>query len=128
MKRCSRTMSTVPIMVDRYPAAIKAFYFEPDPDRPELALGVDVLAPEGYGEIIGGGQRIHDLRPAAEAPGRARSSAMKRSNGIWICANMAPSRTAASAWASNAASPGSAALSMSAKRSRIPRMLYRTRP
>jgi len=50
-----------PVMVDRYPAQIKAFYFQPDPVRPELALGVDVLAPEGYGEIIGGGQRIHDL-------------------------------------------------------------------
>jgi asparaginyl-tRNA synthetase len=49
-----------PLMVDRYPAAIKAFYMQPDPDRPEVALGVDVLAPEGYGEIIGGGQRIHD--------------------------------------------------------------------
>src|ERR1035437_9401612 len=49
-----------PVMVDRYPTAIKAFYFEPDPDRPDVALGVDVLAPEGYGEIIGGGQRIHD--------------------------------------------------------------------
>jgi asparaginyl-tRNA synthetase len=50
-----------PLMVDRYPTEIKAFYFQPDPERPELALGVDVLAPEGYGEIIGGGQRIHDL-------------------------------------------------------------------
>jgi asparaginyl-tRNA synthetase len=50
-----------PVMVDRYPAQVKAFYFEPDPDRPEVALGVDVLAPEGYGEIIGGGQRIHNL-------------------------------------------------------------------
>jgi len=50
-----------PLMVDRYPAQVKAFYFEPDADRPELALGVDVIAPEGYGEIIGGGQRIHDL-------------------------------------------------------------------
>jgi asparaginyl-tRNA synthetase len=50
-----------PLMVDRYPTAIKAFYFQPDSERPELALGVDVLAPEGYGEIIGGGQRIHDL-------------------------------------------------------------------
>jgi asparaginyl-tRNA synthetase len=50
-----------PVMVDRYPTAIKAFYMQPDPERPELALGVDVLAPEGYGEIIGGGQRIHDL-------------------------------------------------------------------
>jgi asparaginyl-tRNA synthetase len=50
-----------PLMVDRYPAQVKAFYFEPDSERPELALGVDVIAPEGYGEIIGGGQRIHDL-------------------------------------------------------------------
>jgi asparaginyl-tRNA synthetase len=49
-----------PMMVDRFPSAIKAFYMAPDPDRPEVALGVDVLAPEGYGEIIGGGQRIHD--------------------------------------------------------------------
>jgi asparaginyl-tRNA synthetase len=50
-----------PLMVDRYPTAVKAFYMQPDPERPEVALGVDVLAPEGYGEIIGGGQRIHDL-------------------------------------------------------------------
>jgi len=50
-----------PLMVDQYPTAIKAFYMQPDPERPEVALGVDVLAPEGYGEIIGGGQRIHDL-------------------------------------------------------------------
>jgi asparaginyl-tRNA synthetase len=50
-----------PLMVDRYPTAIKAFYMQPDPERAEVALGVDVLAPEGYGEIIGGGQRIHDL-------------------------------------------------------------------
>jgi len=49
-----------PIMVDRFPTAIKAFYMAPDPARLEVALGVDVLAPEGYGEIIGGGQRIHD--------------------------------------------------------------------
>jgi len=50
-----------PILVDRYPTAIKAFYMQPDPERPEVALGVDVLAPEGHGEIIGGGQRIHGL-------------------------------------------------------------------
>jgi len=47
-----------PLMVHRYPAAVKAFYMEPDPQRPEAALCVDVLAPEGYGEIIGGSQRI----------------------------------------------------------------------
>jgi asparaginyl-tRNA synthetase len=50
-----------PVMVHRYPAAVKAFYMKPDPARPELALGVDVLAPEGYGEIIGGGERLADL-------------------------------------------------------------------
>jgi asparaginyl-tRNA synthetase len=47
-----------PVMVHRYPARVKAFYMEPDPQRPELALCVDVLAPEGYGEIIGGSQRM----------------------------------------------------------------------
>jgi asparaginyl-tRNA synthetase len=50
-----------PVMVNRYPSAVKAFYMKPDPLRPELALGVDVLAPEGYGEIIGGGERLADL-------------------------------------------------------------------
>jgi asparaginyl-tRNA synthetase len=48
----------LPVMVHRYPASVKAFYMEPDPQRPELALCVDVLAPEGYGEIIGGSQRM----------------------------------------------------------------------
>ncbi|HEY0591615.1 MAG TPA: asparagine--tRNA ligase, partial [Thermoanaerobaculia bacterium] len=49
-----------PVIVSRYPAAIKAFYMQPDPEDPALALGMDMLAPEGYGEIIGGSQRIHD--------------------------------------------------------------------
>ncbi|MGH9512008.1 MAG: asparagine--tRNA ligase [Terriglobales bacterium] len=47
-----------PVMVHRYPAKVKAFYMEPDPERLDLALCVDVLAPEGYGEIIGGSQRM----------------------------------------------------------------------
>ena len=51
----------LPVCVTHFPAAIKAFYMQPDADRPDLALGVDVLASEGYGEIVGGGQRIHDL-------------------------------------------------------------------
>lgn len=51
-----------PVIVHRYPAALKAFYMQPDQARPDLALCMDVLAPEGYGEIIGGGQRIHDLQ------------------------------------------------------------------
>ncbi|HSM93158.1 MAG TPA: asparagine--tRNA ligase [Anaeromyxobacteraceae bacterium] len=50
-----------PVMVHRYPAAMKAFYFKRDPADPRVALGCDVLAPEGYGEIIGGGQREDDL-------------------------------------------------------------------
>jgi asparaginyl-tRNA synthetase len=50
-----------PVMIHRYPAAVKAFYMKADPARPELVLCVDVLAPEGYGEVIGGGQRAEDL-------------------------------------------------------------------
>ena len=50
-----------PVMVHHYPAAVKAFYMERDPERAELALGVDVLAPEGYGEVIGGGERATSL-------------------------------------------------------------------
>ncbi len=50
-----------PVLIHRYPSAVKAFYMKPDPDRPELALCVDMLAPEGCGEIVGGGQRLDDL-------------------------------------------------------------------
>jgi asparaginyl-tRNA synthetase len=50
-----------PIFVTHFPTAIKAFYMKPDPNNPERVLGSDVLAPEGYGEIIGGGERISDL-------------------------------------------------------------------
>jgi asparaginyl-tRNA synthetase len=50
-----------PVMVHRYPAEVKAFYMKGDPEQPDRALCVDVLAPEGYGEIIGGGQREDDL-------------------------------------------------------------------
>jgi len=50
-----------PIFVHHFPTAIKGFYFEVDKERPELALGVDLLAPEGYGEIIGGGERASSL-------------------------------------------------------------------
>lgn len=50
-----------PVFIHRYPTQCKAFYMQPDPQRPEVVLGADLLAPEGYGEIIGGGERIHDL-------------------------------------------------------------------
>lgn len=51
----------LPVFITNYPADIKAFYMKPDPDRPEVVLCADLIAPEGYGEIIGGSQRIDDL-------------------------------------------------------------------
>lgn len=51
-----------PVFVHRYPAKAKAFYMQPDPENPEVVLCADLMAPEGYGEIIGGSQRIHDLK------------------------------------------------------------------
>ncbi len=50
-----------PVIVHRFPAEIKAFYMQPDPRDPSLALCMDMLAPEGYGEIVGGSQRVHEL-------------------------------------------------------------------
>jgi len=50
-----------PVIIHRFPTKIKAFYMEPDPENPELTLSNDIIAPEGYGEIIGGSQRISDL-------------------------------------------------------------------
>jgi asparaginyl-tRNA synthetase len=50
-----------PVCITHYPTAVKAFYMKPDPERPDTALCVDILAPEGYGEIVGGGQRLDDL-------------------------------------------------------------------
>jgi asparaginyl-tRNA synthetase len=49
-----------PVIITRYPTSIKAFYMQPDPNDPDVVLGMDMIAPEGYGEIIGGSQRIHD--------------------------------------------------------------------
>jgi asparaginyl-tRNA synthetase len=51
----------LPVAITHFPAKIKAFYMQPDEERPDLVLGVDIMASEGYGELIGGGQRIHDL-------------------------------------------------------------------
>jgi asparaginyl-tRNA synthetase len=51
-----------PVFVHRYPVKVKAFYMQPDPNDPKLALCADLMAPEGYGEIIGGSERIHDLK------------------------------------------------------------------
>jgi asparaginyl-tRNA synthetase len=50
-----------PVFIHRFPTALKAFYMQPDPERPEVVLAADLLAPEGYGEIVGGSERIHRL-------------------------------------------------------------------
>lgn len=50
-----------PLFITHYPAQAKAFYMQPDPQRPEVVLCADLISPEGYGEICGGSQRIHDL-------------------------------------------------------------------
>ena len=50
-----------PVCITHYPASVKAFYMKPDAEQPDKALCVDILAPEGYGEIVGGGQRLDDL-------------------------------------------------------------------
>ena len=55
------TSHRCPLIITHYPSAVKAFYMAPDAARPETALCVDILAPEGFGEIVGGGQRVHDL-------------------------------------------------------------------
>jgi len=54
-------MSTKPVFVERWPATAKAFYMEPVPGDPTRVLAADLILPEGYGELIGGSQRIHDL-------------------------------------------------------------------
>jgi asparaginyl-tRNA synthetase len=66
-----------PVMIHHYPAAVKAFYMKRDGERAELALGVDVLAPEGYGEVIGGGERdtsLEYLEQQIEAHGLPREA------------------------------------------------------
>jgi asparaginyl-tRNA synthetase len=69
-----------PVLVHRYPAAMKAFYMKGDPADPRLALCVDMLAPEGYGEIIGGGQREDDL---ATLQGKIRDHGLPESAFGW---------------------------------------------
>src|SRR5690606_36197269 len=56
-----------PVFVHHYPTQVKAFYMEPEPDRPEVCRSVDLLAPEGYGEIIGGSERMSDPEKLIEA-------------------------------------------------------------
>ena len=75
-----------PVVVHRFPTAIKAFYMEPDPERPELTLSADILAPEGYGEIVGGGERMSDARAARCSASTSTSCPRRRSAGTSTCA------------------------------------------
>ena len=69
-----------PVIVHRYPADLKAFYFKRDPADHKVALGMDVLAPEGYGEIVGGGQREDDL---AKLEGRIEEHKLPKEAFSW---------------------------------------------
>jgi len=69
-----------PVAIHRYPSACKAFYMKPDPDRPDVALCVDMIAPEGYGEIIGGGERLADYDLLVE---RIREHNLPQSSFEW---------------------------------------------
>jgi len=71
-----------PVVVHRFPAAIKAFYMASDPERPELSLSADVLAPEGYGEIVGGGERLADADQLHE---RIRAHDLPEEAFRWYC-------------------------------------------
>ena len=106
-----------PVLVHRYPIECKAFYMKADPADPRVALCVDMLAPEGYGEIIGGGQREDDLATLEAKIRAAQPAARTPSAGTSTCAATARCRTPASAWASSASSPGSAACRTCARRS-----------
>jgi len=71
-----------PVVVHRFPAAIKAFYMASDPERPELSLSADILAPEGYGEIVGGGERLADGEKLHE---RIREHNLPEEAFRWYC-------------------------------------------
>jgi asparaginyl-tRNA synthetase len=71
-----------PVCITHFPAQIKAFYMQPDSNNPDLALGVDFMASEGFGEIIGGGQRIHDLGLLEQ---RVKEQNLPRQAYEWYC-------------------------------------------
>jgi asparaginyl-tRNA synthetase len=102
-----------PVFVHHYPAVFKAFYMEPTPA--ETCSRLSLLAPEGYGEIIGGGQRMSRAQDLENAI-RSTICHAKRMLGTLTCADLAARRTRGSAWASSARCPGSAGWITSARR------------
>ena len=91
-----------PVMIHRYPAAMKAFYMATDEQRPELALSFDMIAPEGYGEIIGGSERVSSYDTLVCRVCENTICPRNPSSGTWTCAAMAACRMRDSAWAWNA--------------------------
>jgi hypothetical protein len=104
-RRIFRSQHGKPVFVHHFPAAIKGFYFEVDKDDPKYALGIDLLAPEGYGEIIGGGERAASLE-YLEA--QLKHHGLDQATFEWYLdlRRYGSVPTPASAWASNAAPPG----------------------
>ena len=94
--------SDKPVMVTHWPHEVKAFYMKRDPEDERWALGVDVIAPEGYGEIIGGGERCDRPGVSWRARSTSTSCPRKRSAGTRTCESTARSPTAASVSASSA--------------------------
>ena len=94
-----------PVIIHRYPSKIKAFYMQPDAENPELALCMDMLAPEGYGEIIGGSQRIHDLDLIMKRISE-HNLPRKLLTGSWISGNTELFPTAVSEWELKGLLPG----------------------
>jgi len=105
-----------PVVVHRFPAAIKAFYMEPDPKDPKYSLSADILAPEGYGEIVGGGERMSSGEALIS---RIHEHGLPEEAFRWYIdlRRYGSFPTPASAWASSAWSRGSAASTTCARRS-----------
>ena len=104
-----------PVIIHRYPSAMKAFYMAADPARPDLALNFDMIAPEGYGEIIGGGERQSSYETLLKRIREQGTTRRIACSGISICGATAAFRTPDLAWASNAPLHGFAGRSTSAK-------------
>ncbi len=77
-----------PVFITHYPTSLKPFYMQPDPERNDVVLCADLIAPEGYGEIIGGSERIHDFE-LLEKRLVSISFLGRHTNGIWTCVNTA---------------------------------------
>ncbi len=116
-----------PVFVFNYPKEVKAFYMKENPADPRTVLNNDCLAPEGYGEIIGGSQREDDYDKLL-ARIRSRDSIPRPTAGISTCGSTAPSSTRASGWGSSGRWPGSAGIPHIREAIAFPRQIHRLYP